>query len=190
MSIPTLSEICCTTMISAPQLRTIEALLSLYSKLASGNPAFATVREHAVKLLKERYPMLLDKYGHDELALVFSPEDLEMFDADLRASMEIKKRFSSLKGTILEPTKPTEQIKAGEDGFYPLKALQQGVCWPAEVDPTKREQFLSPTEFLTVFKMSKEEFNSKDKFVRMRLKKEHLLFWGCSNSACISLLKQ
>ena len=74
----------------------------------------------------------------------------------------------------MEPAKWDGQ--KSEDGFYPLEALKQGVEWPKEVNPAKREQFLSPDDFEKVFNMSKEDFNKLDKFKRERLKKEQSLF--------------
>jgi hypothetical protein len=41
------------------------------------------------------------------------------------------------------------------DGYYPLKCLVAGVAWPSGVDPSKREQFLSPIEFEKTFGMTK-----------------------------------
>lgn len=42
-----------------------------------------------------------------------------------------------------------------QDGFYPLKSLLAGVAWPSDVDPSKREQYLSPSEFEKTFGMTK-----------------------------------
>lgn len=118
--------------------------------------------------------MLVEKYGIDELKLVFEPEDLEWFEAERKKSMEVKKVFSSLKGTIIEPTAVT--VKPNDDGTYPLEALVQGAAWPPGIDCAKREQYLSDADFQSVFKMTKQEFMAKDKFIRIRLKKENRLF--------------
>lgn len=42
-----------------------------------------------------------------------------------------------------------------KDGFYPLKCLVAGVSWPSDVDPSKREQYLNPSEFEETFGMTK-----------------------------------
>ena len=176
MSIPSLSDMCLEIMLTSPKFKTLESLLTIYTKIDSSNPSFQPIRAYVMKLLSERYPMLLDKYGHNEMSLIFSPEDLEQFDAELNRAMEIKKRFSSLKGTVLDPVSSHVEQKRLQDGCYPLSALLQGAAWPNDVDPSRREQYLSDSEFLSVFKMSKAEFNEKDKFVRLRLKKQHNLF--------------
>ena len=42
-----------------------------------------------------------------------------------------------------------------KDGYYPLKSLLTGVSWPPDVDPCKREQYLSEEEFEKTFGMTK-----------------------------------
>lgn len=118
--------------------------------------------------------MLYEKYGYDELKLVFLPEHFERFESERKQALEIKNRMASLKGTIIEPVRIA--CHKTEDGSYPLEALVQGAAWPSDVDPSKREEYLSDTDFASVFKMTKLDFRQKDKFVRLRLKKEHKLF--------------
>ena len=83
--------------------------------------------------------------------------------------------FSSLKGTVISHATICENVPR-EDGSYPLECLVQESAWPSGIDVTKREQYLSESDFVTVFKMTKEEFARNDKFVRLRLKKEAKLF--------------
>jgi hypothetical protein len=117
--------------------------------------------------------MLREKYGEEEMKLIFEPDDLSSFEAQYREQNEIRKRFSNLKGTVIEPT----QVEvAATNGCYPLEALIQGVAWPKDVDPAKRETYLSDDDFCNVFRMSRSSFNDLDKFKRMRLKKEYGLF--------------
>lgn len=54
---------------------------------------------------------------------------------------------------MVEPVKV--DVSVSEDGYYPLCALVSGVEWPPGVPPAKREQFLCPSEFESVFGMSK-----------------------------------
>ena len=169
-----LAEICMSSIRNSPKFKTLEGLLLIYSKLDSGNPVYADIRGYAIKNLCERYPMLYDKYGVEEMKLIFSPEDFERFEQERLNSLEIKNRFAYLKGSIIEPV--VKDVKPTEDGCYPIEALVQGAAWPADVDPTKRETYLSESDFAAVFKMSRAEYLSKDKFVRLRLKKEHKLF--------------
>ncbi|CAE7699545.1 Avil, partial [Symbiodinium microadriaticum] len=80
-------------------------------------------------------------------------------------------------GTVLErPTVAINPSEGLERGEYPLRALVQGVAWPEDVDPTKREEYLSAAEFEEVFGMTKEEFRALPRYVRIRTKKEKLLF--------------
>jgi hypothetical protein len=61
-------------------------------------------------------------------------------------------------------------------GCYPSSALLQGVAWPEGVEGSKREQYLSETEFYLVFGIAKDDFNKLEKYIRVRMKKEKLLF--------------
>lgn len=121
--------------------------------------------------------MLLTKYGFEELARVIDKEDLDKLQKQYDEEMYIKHRFEALKGTIVEPTLSCaitdENIKSGH---YPLAALLQGAAWPAGVDPARREEFLSPEDFQSVFHMSLTEFKALDKHMRIRLKKQYNLF--------------
>jgi hypothetical protein len=118
--------------------------------------------------------MLVEKYGVEELKQVFDPEDFQRLESERQKSLEVKKVFASLHGTVVENKAVDAKIRS--DGSYPLEALLQGSTWPPGIDATKREQYLSDSDFQSVFRMSKEDFNKKDKFVRLRLKKEHNLF--------------
>jgi len=159
---------------NSTKFKTLEGLLLIYSRLDSGNPLFEDIRGYAIRNLSERYPMLYDKYGVEEMKLIFAPEDFDRFEKERLNSLEIKSRFAHLKGSIIEPV--VKDVKPTEDGCYPVEALVQGAAWPADVDPAKRETYLSDSDFQAVFKMTKAEYLSKDKFVRMRLKKEYKLF--------------
>ena len=97
---------------NSPKFKTLEGLLLIYSRLDSGNPTYTDIRGYAIRNLSERYPMLYDKYGVEEMKLIFSPEDFKRFEQERLNSLEIKNRFAYLKGSIIEPVvkdvKPTE----------------------------------------------------------------------------------
>jgi hypothetical protein len=118
--------------------------------------------------------MLLTKHSLEEIKDILDLEDFVALQKEYDEMMYIKARFNSLKGTVLEPTE--YNTTKSESGFYPVEVLRQGSIWPAEVDPTRREEFLSPADFFTVFKMSKDEFACLDKFKRVRIKKDVMLF--------------
>ena len=61
-------------------------------------------------------------------------------------------------------------------GIYPYEALKQGRLWPGDVDVTKREQYLSDSEFGSIFNMTKAAFEKLDKYKKKRLKQEVGLF--------------
>jgi hypothetical protein len=50
------------------------------------------------------------------------------------------------------------------------------VQWPADVDPSRRELFLSPAEFKEVFGMSWDSFRKLPQWKRLELRKRHGLF--------------
>jgi len=169
-----LVDICIACIKHSPKYKTLEGLLLLYNKLDLNNPSFRCIVDFIMKGLNDKYPMLHEKYGIEEMRLIFSPPDLEHFEKERLVLVDIKNRLAYLKGTVIQPD--IKEFKPSEDGFYPIEALIQGVTWPSNIDPANREKFLSEADFVKVFKMTKEEFYNKDKFVRMRLKKEHKLF--------------
>lgn len=79
----------------------------------------------------------------------------------------------SFQGQIIERL---PVVRQEESEFYHFSSLRQGVQWPSNVDVTRREQYLSPTDFFEIFNMSKDEFNLLDRYKRMSLKKEKYLF--------------
>lgn len=176
--IPTLSSLCVDAIIKNKKYKTTMGCLELYSILSNHfiNPKFEKIRLHCVNIVRDVYPMLLSKYGYEELSKVIEREDLEKFQKQYDEEMYIKHRFEALKGTIIEPTAYTVTDDNVKSGYYPLAALIQGAAWPAGVDPIRREDYLSPEDFQSVFHMSKGDFRALDKHWRIRLKKEHHLF--------------
>lgn len=170
----TLVDICIECIKNSPKFKTLEGMLRLYYKLDLSNPAFRCIAEFVMKGLNDKYPMLHEKYGIEEMKLIFSPEDLDHFEKERHVLLDIKNRLAYLKGTVIQPD--IKDFKRTEEGCYPIEALLQGAAWPSDVDPANREKYLSEVDFAKVFKMSKEDFYNKDKFMRMRLKKEYKLF--------------
>ena len=59
-------------------------------------------------------------------------------------------------------------------GFRRLAGLGHG--WPKGVDPTCREEWLSPTEFEAVFGMTFQQFKALPRWRKAMMKREVLLF--------------
>jgi hypothetical protein len=87
--------------------------------------------------------------------------------------ISIEKKLAH-KGSVIE--RKEMSVKADESGKFPLSCLVAGVKWPEGVDPTRREEFLCDTEFLAVFKISREQYSKLDKFKKIHLKKQVNLF--------------
>lgn len=59
-------------------------------------------------------------------------------------------------------------------GFRRLAGLGRG--WPKGVEPTRREEWLSASEFVAVFGMTFEEFRALPRWRKAIMKREVLLF--------------
>ena len=170
-----LSIICMDIILKDRTFQDLPSVMILYNRVDLMLPLHLPLRTFVINFLRDRYPLLLDAYGSDEMARIFHAEDLELFRTAYEDHLNAKARFASLTGTVLEPTR-TGHYSKSDDGFYPLEALLQGSVWPSEVDCRRREQYLSSDDFVKVFKMTKEEFCAKKQFVRDRLKKEQKLY--------------
>lgn len=109
-------------------------------------------------------------------------EDLKLFTT-LRGSKGglIQATLNSLQDTTgrvkAEFGSVVAESGASEQATYPYAQLKNGnKTFPQGVDPNKREQYLSETEFQQVFKMSKAEFNRLANFKQQTLKKNAELF--------------
>jgi hypothetical protein len=85
----------------------------------------------------------------------------------------IEKTDTPFSNSVLIPEDNNLSISAT---CFPYEALKAGVKWPKNVDPTRREDWLSEQDFLRLFKMTRTEFKSLNRFKCERIKKE-LLLW-------------
>lgn len=156
-------------------LYSAEGCLLLYTRIPYLQwEVFNELRAMILSHTRDFFPVLLKRFENpEELQSLFEPKDWESLQNQLKEQEALKQRLAYLKGTVLEREKP--KITELSD-FYPIEVLRQGVEWPSNVDPANREKFLSDDDFLTVFKMTKEQFQSLAKFERIRRKKEVLLF--------------
>lgn len=174
----TLQQVCANILMTDKRFQSVDGCLSLYNTLQYhlNNPALSELRLHCLKFIRGAYPMLLSRYGIEELEKLLGLEDHMILKKEYDESMYIKARYSSLKGTIVEPTKLAEDQQRTTSGHYRIEVLRQGAMWPADVDVSKREEYLSPEDFMAIFKMPIDEFRRLDKYKRIALKKTHLLF--------------
>ena len=173
MEIPSLQEICMNYITRNPKFRTLEGILVLFSsRIDLELPTFAPIKVFVERNIREFFPFLLEKIGLEELKENFPSIDWDKQYQDHRQLQDAKGYFLSLKGTILERRPTVNYIS----DFYPYEALKSGVEWPSNVDPTRRETFLSDDDFFNIFQMTKEEFRQLPNFVRKRIKQEKELF--------------
>ena len=132
--------------------------------------------------LKDRGALLLERYDLEELKRCFGEELISSLLKIEEERVDCEKKMSGYRSGSAIERKCFDTSSSGgcgscsDDGYYPLGALLAGVQWPEGIDPSKREQYLSPEDFFSAFKMDKEDFNRRDKHLRNRLKKQHSLF--------------
>jgi hypothetical protein len=140
-------------------------------------PEFKKIVNDIENYVLERFPMLIDRY--ENLQDIIGDESYLKLLKIYNERINIENKFKNLKGDVLE----LEEIEIDNvtwegkrDGFYPLRLLLQGVKWPEGIECSKREKYLCDNEFQNIFKCSKEEFDKKDKYKRIELKKIQGLF--------------
>lgn len=173
-----LQDICIEAILSNKTYRNVQGSLMLYSRMLKhlNDPQLAKLKKYCMTNLTNYFPMLITKFGSEELSKVLDAEDFKHLQKGYDDSQYIKARFNYLKGTVIEPPAPVVSAESLATGFYPYSALVQGVQWPAAVDPARREDFLSPEDFESIFNMSRAQYKTLDRNMRERLKKEKLLF--------------
>lgn len=130
------------------------------------------------KRIQNKFPTMLIKVGVNRLEEMIGSEYMAILLKMYENENYVKRRMESYRtGTVVEKEKldPQEKV-ATRDGFYPLAALLQGVEWPSDVDPSRREEYLHPDDFARTFGMEIESFLRLPAFKKTRLKKEKGLF--------------
>ena len=82
--------------------------------------------------------------------------------------------IKSVVGSSFVPKDEPSSFQGSLDKFYPLTDLQQKKV--QGIDDSRREQYLSPDDFVASFKMSKEEFAKLPKWRRDQAKRNLNLF--------------
>ena len=105
------------------------------------------------------------------------PED----DVKVSSSLVFDSRLSKDSSSSLIPSHARNSsdiftiLEPGGDVVYSYQDLKSAEC-PPTVDKQRKEEYLNEEEFVTVFKMSKEEFAILPKWRRLNKKKEVGLF--------------
>ncbi|KAL9651896.1 hypothetical protein ABK040_000242 [Willaertia magna] len=110
-------------------------------------------------------------------------EELKMFDtmkfkkggliqAKLQSLMNSVGSAGAVSGSVLE------DVETGPSAYYSYEELKNNKQkkYPAGVDANKREQYLSDSDFMKIFKMSKGEFNRLPEFKQTKMKRDVELF--------------
>eukprot|EP01039_Chlorochromonas_danica_P011296 gene11297-12603_t len=168
-----LIELCMEVLLREKGVDGIEKVLEIYDKVDLRLNKVNKLREHIMKKLHIFFPLLLHRYDEEDLKVLFHEEDWQILYNAYQNTEEAKERFASLKGCVLE-RKMVHYDESSE--FYPLEVLVQGVIWPAKVNPSHREAFLSDHDFECVFGLSKTAFYKLPKHIQERKKKEKSLF--------------
>lgn len=193
--VPSLAKLCISTILDQKLPKTLDDAITLTSTIPdfSVNPLYTVLFERLRQFLLGRAGWLLEKYEHEELERQFGKD---IFDALVRVDNEriqAEKRMMSYRvGKVVEPTSPllagtsttpatrtaessisnhAQTTHPGQLQYYPLDSLLQEVNWPIDVDPTQREKYLSPEEFVIAFGMTLGEFSVLKSFKQVRLKK-------------------
>ncbi len=145
-------------------------------------------------LFREVCPALLLEVGEEMLLDCVGSAGVQVAKEHLANMAAVQKRKSiALSGKIMERNKvelTDEEIAAaahsskctdakqqgGGKKCYPPRALYSGVAWPDEVDPKNREDYLSDTDFVSVFGISREVYQELPKFKKINLKKDKRMF--------------
>lgn len=179
IDICSLNEMCVRVILDGGFPNTIDEAAAMCLRIPdmSSIPNYRNLWDRVHRLLKDRASMVLECYDSAELERCFGPDIILSLRKMNVESVDAKKKMANYrKGEVIE----REGIGYGEhnsiNGFYPVEALMKGVQWPKNVDPTKREEYLTPEEFVTVFKMSKKTFSQLATYVKIRLKQENDLF--------------
>lgn len=180
--VPSLQDICIQQLMPCKVHR--DSLMPLYAQIkpvASSAKLEDLKRKLKVEII-DFYQYFRDNNHVDYIKECIGNEFYEKCEDVLAERLRIKKTMvvSTSSGQIIERElyrQTSNETKTAEQhGIYPYEALKQGRLWPDHVDVTKREQYLSDTEFESIFNMTKAAFEKLDKHKRKQLKQEVHLF--------------
>ena len=174
-----LNEMCVSVIMDGGFPNTIDDAAAVCLRIPdmSSIPNYRNLWSRVHRLLKDRASMLLECYDNTELERCFGVDVILSLRKMTVESVDAKRKMANYrKGEVIEREGVGYEEYNSIDGYYPVEALIKGVRWPKNVDPSKREEYLSPEDFASVFRMSKKTFAQLTTYVKIRMKKEKDLF--------------
>ena len=177
-TILTLNEICLSVIMKEGFLKNVDdaAAVCLRVQDLSSNMKYQKLWDRVQAFLRNRGSMLVESYDYDDLQRYFGADlTLSLIKLHEDRLTAEKKMAGYRSGQVIERAS-INYDGVEEKGFYPIEFLLEGVKWPEGLDPAKREEHLSQKDFMTVFKMERENYMKLSTFMKIRLKKQHKLF--------------
>merc|ERR1712050_782305 len=99
-------------------------------------------------------------------------------EAEQKAKEEAERKVKEEAAQSAKAEVPLQKDAPGADssGFFPLSQLACPSPWPEGVDPARREDWLSPTDFVQALGMTKEAFSKLPLWKRKKAKESAKLF--------------
>merc|ERR1712217_101271 len=94
-------------------------------------------------------------------------------EAEQKAKEEAERKVKEEAAQSAKAEEPLQKDATGADssgGFLPLSQLACPSPWPEGVDPGRREDWLSPSDFVKALGMTKEEFSKLPLWKRKKAK--------------------
>lgn len=174
----TLNDICVCVMLREGFPNSIEEAANLALKI----PNIASISNYRelwhriLTLLKQRGSMLFDCYHENELEKCFGEDVISSLKNLNVECIAAKKTMANYRGGKAIEREVCQYESSLETGCFPIKALLAGVSWPRNVDPSKREEYLTAEDFFKVFQMRFEDFKALPMHVRVAIKKNKNFF--------------
>ena len=174
----TLNDICVCAMLRGGFPNSIEEAANLALKIPN-IASLSNYRElwhRILTLLKQRGSMLFDCYDEEELEKCFGGDVISSLKNLNVECIAAKKTMANYRGGKAIEREVCNLEDSAQTGYFPIAALLAGVSWPKNVNPSKREEYLTSDDFFRVFLMSKEDFKLLPMHVRTAMKKSKKFF--------------
>ena len=169
------------------QLREIKSLQEICIEIVMRQPlesrliAFSALKESTLSYrcltnLSACFGSLQERYDKDTLIEMMGDHYYMRAYKQWESSLLNVRRFRSYVGQVLDTPSTTNSEEDNDSPYYSYERLKSGVIWPSDVDPSCRETYLSDADFENILAMSKDAFNRLKPYMKIRIKKEKLLF--------------